>query len=185
MENLPEKSLESKENKLGLDIACDALGNIIEFWGFKKVMGRMWTLLYLSEEAMPADEIANKLNISTGLTSMTIKDLLRWGVIRRSMKKEGRKELYESETNIWTMLIKVIRERELFQLLQTIEGLKESMNHFPDQQNPPFLKVKQLVDIAELLAKLFEDFFENAKVDLGTFKKISKLNKIIRKDFSS
>jgi DNA-binding transcriptional regulator GbsR (MarR family) len=166
----------------GVEIACNTLGNIIEFWGFKKVMGRMWTLLYLSDEPLPADTIAKKLSISTGLTSMTLKDLLRWGVIRRSTKKDGRKELYECEMNIWSMMIRVIRERELHQLLQSIEGLKEAMEEISDEKHIQYQKLKQLVDIAELLSSLLEDFFESAKVDLNTFRKVSKLNKIVRQD---
>ena len=39
-------------------MAIDAVGNVIEFWGFKRNQGRVWALLYLRNEALTAAELA-------------------------------------------------------------------------------------------------------------------------------
>src|SRR5437868_15388787 len=58
---------------------ADAVGALMEFWGFKRVMGRLWTVLYLTGEPLSAAELCERLAISTGAASMTLADLERWG----------------------------------------------------------------------------------------------------------
>ena len=38
-------------------VAIDAVGNVIEFWGFKRNQGRVWALLYLRDVALTAAEL--------------------------------------------------------------------------------------------------------------------------------
>ena len=59
----------------------DAVGNVIEFWGFKRNQGRVWALLYLRGEPLTAGEIERELELSKGGVSMLLRDLERWGVI--------------------------------------------------------------------------------------------------------
>ena len=58
------------------DLATETMSELIEFWGFKASMGRIWTLLYLSADAMPADVIAERTGLSAGAVSMGLTDLL-------------------------------------------------------------------------------------------------------------
>ncbi len=39
-------------------LAADAIGDIIEHWGFRKGLGRVWTVLFLTAEAQPAAALA-------------------------------------------------------------------------------------------------------------------------------
>src|SRR5918912_881500 len=48
---------------------ADAVGALMEFWGFKRVMGRLWTVLYLTGEPLSAAELCDRLAISTGAVS--------------------------------------------------------------------------------------------------------------------
>ncbi|HLM42374.1 MAG TPA: ArsR family transcriptional regulator [Myxococcaceae bacterium] len=56
-------------------IAVDAVGNVIEFWGFKRNQGRVWALLYLRGEPLTAGEIERELDLSKGGVSMLLRDL--------------------------------------------------------------------------------------------------------------
>jgi len=46
--------------------AADAVGALMEFWGFKRVMGRIWALLYLRGDELSASELCDQLSISSG-----------------------------------------------------------------------------------------------------------------------
>src|SRR5207248_3108787 len=35
----------------------DVIGRLIEFWGFKRNMGRIWAVLYLSSEPLSAEDL--------------------------------------------------------------------------------------------------------------------------------
>lgn len=93
-------------------LAADAIGDVIEHWGFRRVLGRVWTVLFIAAEALPAAEIGERLQISAGAVSMSLTELQRWGVVRRVWKPGERKEFFEAETDFWKMISRVFDERE-------------------------------------------------------------------------
>src|SRR5437868_4227698 len=106
-------------------LAADAIGDIIEHWGFRKVLGRVWTVLFIAAEPLPAATIGERLSMSAGATSMALTELQRWGVVKRVWRPGERKEFYESETDFWRMISKVFDERE--RLLA--ESVRERLEH--------------------------------------------------------
>jgi DNA-binding transcriptional regulator GbsR (MarR family) len=79
-------------------------------------MGRMWALLYTEPKPMPAAEIGEALQMSAGAVSMTLADLGKWGVVRRSWIPGDRRDFFEAETSIWKLVSRVVRERELLMI---------------------------------------------------------------------
>lgn len=92
--------------------ACDAVGRLMEFWGFSRHMGRFWTLLYLSPEPLSAAEIQASLKISAGTASTIARQLMHWGVVHEVRRPGDRKVYYEAETDLWKMGSRVVAERE-------------------------------------------------------------------------
>jgi DNA-binding transcriptional regulator GbsR (MarR family) len=93
-------------------LAADAIGDIIEHWGFRKVLGRVWTVLFIAAEPLPAAAVGERLQMSAGAVSMSLTELQRWGVVHRVWKPGERKEFFEAETDFWRMISKVFDERE-------------------------------------------------------------------------
>ena len=93
-------------------IAVDAVGNVIEFWGFKRNQGRVWALLYLRGTPLSAQTLEHQLGLSKGGVSMLIRDLERWGVILRLRQPSSSAWHYRSETDLMRMVTRVIEERE-------------------------------------------------------------------------
>src|SRR6476469_7798620 len=81
-------------------MAVDAVGNVIEFWGFKRNQGRVWALLYLRGTPMSAGQLEKELSLSKGAVSMLIRDLERWGVIERAREPGGAAWQYRAETDL-------------------------------------------------------------------------------------
>ncbi len=92
--------------------AADAVGALMELWGFRRQLGRIWAVLFLSERPLAAPELCDRLHISTGLLSMSLAELRRWGVVRSVEIPGDRKEHFEAETNVWKLVARVLRERE-------------------------------------------------------------------------
>ncbi len=95
-----------------LEVA-DAVGELIESWGFKRNMGRMWAVLYLEDHPLTAAELGERLGLSTGAVSMLLAELSQWTAIKKAWVVGERREHYEAETDIWKMVSRVFREREL------------------------------------------------------------------------
>jgi len=106
---------------------ADAIGGLIEFWGFGRHMGRVWALLYFSREPLPASELRTRLGLSAGTISMTMKELLAWGVVHKTHRPGQRRDYYEPETDIWKMVSRVFRERELARIEVAIDAFETAL----------------------------------------------------------
>ena len=128
-------SSREQERELLHEVA-DTVGALMEFWGFKRTMGRVWTTLYLLGEPLSAAELCDGLAISTGAASMTLTELEHWGVVRRSRKPGDRREYFEAETDIWRMVSRVLRERELVQVERALAMLPAGRADSPTSHTP-------------------------------------------------
>jgi DNA-binding transcriptional regulator GbsR (MarR family) len=112
---------------------AEMVGALIEFWGFKRNMGRLWCVLFLHDRPMSAEELRHFLSVSTGTISTTLGELQRWQVVRKAEVPQERREYYEAETNIWTMVSRVFRERELGEIERSITLFREARETFKSQ----------------------------------------------------
>ena len=107
-------------------LAADAIGDIIEHWGFRKVLGRVWTVLFIAGDPLPAAVIGERLQMSAGAVSMALTELQRWGVVKRVWRPGERKEFFEAETDFWKMISGVLNERERREIRAAITTMNEA-----------------------------------------------------------
>ncbi|MBW2507025.1 MAG: ArsR family transcriptional regulator [Deltaproteobacteria bacterium] len=107
--------------------AADAIGRLMEFWGFRRHMGRLWTILYLSPEPMTTAELSETLQLSSSAVSLSLGELVRWGAVRKTWRPGERKDFYEAENSVWKLLRRVYERREL-------NLIKEATDAFADAQ---------------------------------------------------
>ena len=96
---LSESDVSKRQQAIG--IAAETMGELVEFWGFKASMGRIWTILYLCTTPLPADEIAERTQLSAGAVSMTLAELMQWGLVVRVPMPNQRKRFYTADTDVW------------------------------------------------------------------------------------
>lgn len=164
--------------------AADAVGGLMEFWGFRRNMGRMWCVLYLSDEPMSAAQLAKSLSLSAGAVSMTVNDLLEWGVVKKSWLPGERRDYYEAETSVWKMVSRVFRERELRQIHIAIEAFENVIRTLKKRRKSAGLddvqrldfaltRIAGLLDLARVGEKLLDAILAGKPVDaspLAAFK---------------
>lgn len=107
-------------------LVADTIGELMGLWNFKPSMGRVWAALYLSPEPLAADEISARTRLSAGSVSMTVTELLKWGVIKRDFAPGERRRRYTAETDIISMVTRVFREREARWIETVIHRLEEA-----------------------------------------------------------
>lgn len=159
-----------------LEVA-DTIGRLMEFWGFKRPMGRMWTLLYLSPAPLGAAELGEQLKMSAGAVSMTLNELLKWGAVKKSWRPGERRDFYEAETSIGKLVQRVLRERELELVRQFGEALSNADAALPGSSNgsPPDFKrdrVHELQRLARLGETLLTALVAGKVVDPTPFLKV-------------
>lgn len=120
----------AQERAIG--IAAEAIGEVMRFWNFKPSMGRIWTVLYLSPEPLDAEQIERITGLSAGNVSMSLGELMQWGVVRRA-PDAGRRRLFAAETDVWRLVAHVFENRELRLVDQTITHLEEALRLVEEQ----------------------------------------------------
>jgi DNA-binding transcriptional regulator GbsR (MarR family) len=154
----------------------DVVGRLIEFWGFKRNMGRIWAVLYLSPEPLSAEDLRQALKLSSGAVSMTLSELLRWGVVRKVWVQGERKDFYTAEVHLWRMISRVFNEREKSEVVMAIEAFEEALadvsklRHTGDAKTRAraelqYERIKQLLELAKLGKKMLDTLVATAKID--------------------
>lgn len=156
-------------------LAADAIGDIIEHWGFRKVLGRVWTVLFIAAEALPAATIGERLSMSAGATSMALTELQRWGVVKRVWRPGERKEFYEAETDFWRMISKVFDERERL-LAESVRDRLERAAHLLRSSAAPGPLTRSSIDRVDRLLSFvvvaqasLDTFIKSRRVDFSPF----------------
>ena len=154
----------------------DVVGRLMEFWGFKRNMGRIWAILYLSPDALSAEDLRQALKLSSGAVSMTLNELLRWGVVRKVWVQGERKDFFTAEVHLWRMISRVFNEREKSEVVLAIEAFEEALvevgklRHAGDPKTRAraelqYERIKQLLELAKLGKRLLDTLLATAKID--------------------
>lgn len=169
---------------------ADAVGALMEAWGFKRNMGRLWTVLYLENRPLPAAEIGERLSLSAGAVSMLLNEMQEWGAVKKAWVPGERKEFFEPETSIWKLVSRVFRERELQWIHTAREAFEtagaELAGAPPDPDEPARRalivdRVAGLTQLAQVGAHLLAAILEGESVDALPLKQVGELARIARK----
>lgn len=104
---------------------CDAAGQFIEWWGFRGIHGRVWTLLALRGRPLSQSDIAQLLGVSRSLISGAIAELSEYGLVRP--RSEHRNAPYEAVMDVWPVISDVLRSREWMLIEQTRLALESAI----------------------------------------------------------
>lgn len=103
---------------------AEQIGQFIEYWGFKKIHGQIWTYIFLAAEPIDATTLVKRLGVSKALVSLAIKDLLKYEVIQKSGRQGRRTVLYISNPDLIKVITSILRMRERKMISQIHSSLK-------------------------------------------------------------
>jgi DNA-binding transcriptional regulator GbsR (MarR family) len=163
-------------------LAADAIGDVIEHWGFRKALGRIWTVLFLEPEPLPAAEVSERLSMSAGAVSGTLTELQRWGVVRRVWKPGERREFFEAETDFWKMISRVVSERERFLAASVEERLDQALDlaqSAPSSHEQAHFveRIKRLSQFATVAKGVMDSFIQSQRADFQRFRNVLSISR--------
>jgi len=156
-------------------------GEMGQTWGINRTMAEIHAFLFITGKPKCTDDVMERLNISRGNSSMSLRGLVDWGVIRRFHVRGERREYFESLGDIWEMFSIIAAERkrrELDPVLETIRQCQLMLNReFPDAQISEEAKLtrKRLEGMEEFMQvtnKIFNAFIENSRTGLNRVVKV-------------
>jgi len=129
MEQAPDRSPREVEDRF---IEC--WGEISALWGVNPSIGRIHALLFLSPAPLDLEAIRERLAISHGNASTSLRELLGWGVVRRLRPVGERRATFESEKDPWTWFHRTIEERRRREISPLLVRLEEVRDHAREER---------------------------------------------------
>jgi DNA-binding transcriptional regulator GbsR (MarR family) len=121
-------------------------------WGINRTMAQVQALLFISEQPLSADEVMNELQISRGNVSMSLRELINWGIVSKMHIKGERKEFYTTEKDVWELFKIILRERKKREIDPTVDVLHDLLQRLEeiDHADKAYLQA-QLMSLLEFV----------------------------------
>lgn len=150
-------------------LVIDAVGAVIEFWGFKLNHGRVWALLFMRDEPLSAAELQEQLGLSKGAVSMITRELEHWKVVHRVRTIHDSTWRFTAETDFKAMIGRVLSSREAAFIaritndLREAEALAKKSGNVPEKQVE---RIRRMRALAEAFSVALETFVATARLDV-------------------
>ena len=95
-------------------------------WGVSKTLAQVHALLLVSPAALSTEDIMEQLTISRGNASMTVRELIDWGLIYKELRPGERREFFVAEKDMLQVtrcIIRARKRRELDQMKRSLDQL--------------------------------------------------------------
>jgi DNA-binding transcriptional regulator GbsR (MarR family) len=118
-------------------------------WGITRAMAQIHALLLISPDPLTAEEIMEALESSRGNTNVSLRELVNWGLVKKTHKLGDRKEYFEAIKDIHKMAVLILKERrkrELEPLLQHMKEFKETKINKDDPEEKEFISAVNDLD---------------------------------------
>jgi DNA-binding transcriptional regulator GbsR (MarR family) len=151
-------------------LVVDAVGNVIEFWGFKHNQGRVWALLFVRDAALTAHEIQTVLDLSKGAVSMLSRELEQWRVIRRVREPGSGTWRFEANTSFIEMVRRVLETREqefLARVKADLERAEQLAAADPRAPEGAVERVRRMRGLADWMEQALRAFIRTATFDVS------------------
>jgi len=109
------------------DSMLDGLGKLADYFGYNKVLGKMYGALLLSPLPMSLDDLMAHLDISKASVSMNMRMLENIGLAQEVWVRGDRRKYYEAESDLWRALTNVLGSRELRDVNQALGVLETNI----------------------------------------------------------
>ena len=147
-------------------------------WGINRTMAEIHALLYIVAQPLCTDDVMERLNISRGNASMSLRSLCDWGIIRRLHKRGERREYFESLSDVWEIFSIIATERKRREMDPVLETIKQCQRMLEPQsigktaanQESTKLTRQRLANMEEFMGvtnKIFQQFVGNARSGLS------------------
>ena len=128
-------------------------------WGINRTVGQIYALLFVSDKALNAEEIVDKLGVSRSNVSMGLKELQAWSLVKLQHFPGDRRDYFSTPDDIWQIVRTLVEERKKREVDPTLTMLREILMEAPrsPEERHAQERLKEMYDLFELFAGWYDD----------------------------
>ncbi|MHA7875734.1 GbsR/MarR family transcriptional regulator [Roseivivax sp.] len=152
-------------------------------WGINRTVGKIYALLFISEEPLCADDICERLGFSRSNVSMGLKELQAWRLVKRADRDDDRREFFTTPSDLMAIVRTLVEERKKREIDPTLTKLRElEIESAEDGRSDSYgaTRITELRELIESLTALYDDLARIETERLATLLKAgSTLSKLV------
>jgi DNA-binding transcriptional regulator GbsR (MarR family) len=128
-------------------------------WGINRTVGQIYALIFLSQRALNADEIAETLEFSRSNVSMGLKELQSWRLVRMKHQPGDRREYFEAPADVWEIFRVLGEERRRREVEPTLSMLRMALLEQPGNAAEQHAqeRMREMYELIDRLMTWFDD----------------------------
>ncbi len=128
-------------------------------WGINRTVGQIYALIFISQRALNADEIAEALEFSRSNVSMGLKELQAWRLVRMKHLPGDRREYFEAPNDVWEIFRVLAEERRRREIEPTLSMLRMALLEQPGSEAERHAqeRMRQMHELIDRLMTWFDD----------------------------
>jgi DNA-binding transcriptional regulator GbsR (MarR family) len=138
----------------------EAWGAMGALWGINRSVARVHALLMATDGPLSLDEIAERLQISKGNASMSLRELRTFGVIRQVEAPGDRRDFYVTEPDVWTMFFRIMKERKRREFDPALDAIHQLLEQ-PSARGEVLGRLQQMADLLTTVESLANRFLKD------------------------
>ena len=163
-------------------------GDLGTQWGVNRSVAQIHALLYLSEQPLNAEQVAETLGLARSNVSTSIRELLNWQLIHRVPIMGDRRDHYAAETDIWEMVTRIARGRKAREVDPAEAALKAATAEADSDRNVSPVareRLHAMLDFVTTMSRWHDEMIGLPKSTLLTFIKMgSKVTRFLGRNKS-
>jgi DNA-binding transcriptional regulator GbsR (MarR family) len=149
-------------------------------WGVNRTVAQIHALLFLAEEPLSADRIAETLVVARSNVSTSLRELQNLHLVRVVHRVGDRRDLFEAIHDVWELLRTIVRERKSREFDPTVALLRDCVADpaFAGESAETRRRIRDTLGLMDSLGTWGEEML---RLDPGVLMKIMKLGAKIQK----
>ncbi len=144
-------------------------------WGVNRTIAQIHALLYLAEQPLTAEEIAETLGVARSNVSTSLRELQTWGLVRVVHQLGDRRDHFDSSHDVWEIFLVILEERKRRELDPTLTTLRECvLEGESDRVTSSQVKVR-IANTLEFLEQLTGWYDQMKRLDRSTLLTLLRL----------
>lgn len=150
-------------------------GSMGDHWGLNRSVSQVHALLYLSERPLTAEEIAAALGMARSNVSTSLRELQAWDLIRRAPVLGDRKDYFEAETDIWSVVTRIAAGRKARELDPAAAALRDCLAASSTDKNVSGVvvsRLKEMLDFVDRSSRWYDQMLSLPRPQLSALMKM-------------
>jgi DNA-binding transcriptional regulator GbsR (MarR family) len=147
-------------------------GDMAMSWGMSRSTCQIQALLYLSQQPLNAEDIADALKLARSNISTSLKELLSWNLITRIPLPNDRRDHFVAELDVWDIAKRISARRKELEIDPAISALRKSVALAEVEKNPE--TIKRLNAMLQFTEKLDAWYGDMQRIPRGQLEMLMK-----------